>query len=222
VRAIAALAALLVASAALAQHAPPPRIGWIGLYSPALVEWLESPDAKGRTRELVIKLRAAPSKRAAARGEIVVVATPGRGLEAYYRASARAPKKPFVPDLYDSDWGYGPHFHQTFLRRHRGWYQLPADPLPQPAWIDGAALGGDVPVRLLGAEDIISAPQGDLVVLGVEGNLLRARPEQEGDMWCRAGEAPPLEPAEELRIPLRELYGPSGHLRIRLKYLRGC
>jgi hypothetical protein len=212
------LLGLAAAGAALAQPAPHPRIGWIGLYTPALVEWLENPQANGRPKEHVIKLRASPSKRAAARGEIVVVATPGRGLQAYYRASAKAPKKPFVPDLYDADWGYGPHFHQTFVRRHRGWYQLPADPLTQPAWLEV----GDLAVRLLAPHEILSAPQGDLFVLGIEGNALRARLEQEADAWCKAGDPPPLQPAEELRIPLRELYGPDGHLRIRPKYLRGC
>jgi hypothetical protein len=48
------------------------------------------------------------------------------------------------------------------------------------------------------------------------------RPEQEADMWCEAGEPPPLKPSEEIRIPFEALYDGKGHLLLTTKYKRGC
>ena len=41
-------------------------------------------------------------------------------------------------------------------------------------------------------------------------------------MWCRAGSPPPLQPWKELRIPFQDVYAASGHLRLHIKYTRGC
>ena len=75
---------------------------------------------------------------------------------------------------------------------------------------------------MLEIEEIVSSPFGDLVVLGIEQSLLRARPEQDADQWCQPGDPPPLRAWQELRIPVSELYTPTGHLRVHKKYTRGC
>jgi hypothetical protein len=51
---------------------------------------------------------------------------------------------------------------------------------------------------------------------------LRVRPEQDADMWCDAGDPPPLAAWRERRIPFDELFDGQRHLRISYKYMRGC
>jgi hypothetical protein len=77
-------------------------------------------------------------------------------------------------------------------------------------------------VRSLEPGDIVTSPFGDLFVIGAESGVLRARAEQPADMWCRASSRPPLEPWKELRIPFRDLFTAAGHLRVHIKYTRGC
>ena len=62
----------------------------------------------------------------------------------------------------------------------------------------------------------------DLVFLGFEHGLARVRPEQDADMWCEGGEPPAVKPSPEIRIPVGELYSPTGHLLVDIKYKRGC
>lgn len=231
-------------SSALAQ--PPSRqggVGWVGLYNAALLEWLENEnrlkdlcshttadtpawracrDDKMKPTQYVIHLRSAPHETAASEGALVIVAMPGHGLRAYYRPARGGPVAEFVPDLFDGDWGYGPYFHQTFLERRGAWFLLPAVPLPKPAWVNVSEIANEPQVRLLETGEIIKTPRGDLVVLGMERGVLRARPEQEADMWCEAGDPPPLKPSKEVRIPVGELYSPTGHLLVGIKYTRGC
>ena len=84
-------------------------------------------------------------------------------------------------------------------------------------------VSGDEPaLRLLEPDDIVTSEYGDLRLLGLEGDILRARLEQDADMWCDSGDPPPLKPWQEIRIPLRDLYTATGHLRLHVKYTRGC
>ncbi len=231
-------------SVSLAQ--PPGKqdeVGWVGLFTGPLIGWLENenrlPELCSHTdpgtserracrdemlapKEFVIELRDAPGTKSTSLGAIVVRAAPGQGLHAWYRPAMGQTGVEFSPDLLDVDWGYGPYFHQTFLDRRGTWFRLPADPFPQPVWVNAAWLREEPWVRLLEAGDIISAPRGDLFVLGVAQGILRARPEQQADMWCEEGDPPPLRPVPEIRIPVEELYGPTGHLRVSIKYTRGC
>jgi len=219
------------------------EVGWVGLYNAALVEWLENEnrlndlclhttagttewhecrDDKMKPKQYVLPLRSAPNETATSEGALLIVAVPGQGLRSYYRSARAGTATEFVPDLFDADWGYGPYFHQTFLERRGTWFLLPAAPLPKPAWVDVREFAGDPQVRLLGIGEIISTPTGDVVVLGIERGILRVRPEQNADMWCEEGEPPPLQPSEEVRVPVDELYGPTRHLLVRVKYTRGC
>lgn len=235
---------VLPTSGALADRPTVPgEVGWIGLYNEALITWLENEnqlevlcsqagagnanerdcrDGKLRPKELAVQLRHAPDESAAPAGTITIRATPGQGLRAYYRPARNSPEAGFVPDLFDTDWGYGPYFHQTFLERRGTWFRLPAGPFPGPLWLDGAALGQQTHVRLLETGDIITLQGKDLVVLGMEYGVVRVRQEQAADMWCQAESPPPLRPSPEQRIPVKALYGPTGHLRVDIKYKRGC
>ena len=110
------------------------ELGWVGLFTTTLVEWLEnanrvnglcshetadSPqwrecrDEKLTPKQYVIEVRSTPKANAASKGAIVVVATPGRGLRAYYRPAAGQALEEFAPDLLDVDWDTG----LTFIRR---------------------------------------------------------------------------------------------------------
>jgi hypothetical protein len=225
-----------------AAQQPAPEIGWLGLFNGSLVEWLENenrlqelcakasdPSAEQRCRDEqlapkvhMVRLWAGPSEQAAPAGSLVLIAVPGKGLRAIFAPPRGGAGTDFQPDLFDADWGYGPHFHQTFLERRGTWFRLPEEPFPSGTWLNAADLGGEPDVRLLEPEQIVSSPFGDLFVLGIAAGVLRARLEQDSDMWCEPGTPPPLQPWKEMRIPVRDLYTPTGHLRVRTKYTRGC
>jgi hypothetical protein len=211
-------------------------LGWVGLFNRTLVNWLENenrldqlcqdvdadPQKRERCREeqttpLVhaIPLRSGPVRSAPLIGSILVMALPGRGLRSFYLTRSGGVGVPFSPDLYDSDWGYGPFFHATFLERRGNWFRLPEGPFPSPAWVDVTEWSTDPEVREIREGDILTSPFGDLYVVGVQSDSLRARPEQEAD-------PPPLRPFKELRIPFQDLRDARGHLQVHIKYMRGC
>ncbi len=233
-----------IALAALVWTAAPAQTvsrepAWVGLYNFELLGWLENENrlselckapegsaewhdcrqAKMEPQVQVVTVRSGPSVEAAVVGTVVLVALPGRGLRAFASSSGRA--SAFTPDLYDSDWGYGPHFHQTILDREGSWFRLPIDALPG-AWVNSAEWTSEVDVRTVNERDILRTSGGDMFVLGMEEGVLRVRPEQEADMWCETGDPPPLKPWTEIRIPFAELYDGKGHLLLATKYMRGC
>jgi hypothetical protein len=236
----------VVASVHVSPHAQQPpattEIGWLGLFNSDLVEWLDNEnllqslcatftqtaeeyqcrDEKLAPKVHVVRLWTGPSDTAASAGSLVVIATPGKGLRGMFVPAKGGAAAEFQPDLFDRDWGYGPYFHETFLERRETWFRLPDEPFPSGTWINAADFGGEPEVRLLESEEIVSSPFGDLVVLGIEGSVLRARPQQDADNWCQPGDPPPLRTWQELRISVSELYTPTGHLRLRKKYTRGC
>jgi len=240
------LAAVLVACARVSllaqQSAETTEIGWVGLFNGDLVEWLENEnrlqslcanlsrtadeylcrDEKLAPKVHVVRLRAGPSENAAPAGSLLVIATPGKGLRALFVSVRGGPATEFRPDLFDGDWGYGPYFHETFLERRATWFRLPEGPFLNGTWINATDFGGEPEVRLLETQQIVSSPLGDLLVLGIERGVLRARLEQDADMWCEPGKRPPLRPWQEIRIPVSDLYTPTGHLRLHKKYTRGC
>ena len=221
-----------------AQH-----VGWLGLFNTSLLEWLENENrieslcsrfAAGseesyrcRDEQLapklhVVRLWAGPSETTRSAGLLLIQATPGKGLRSYYVDARGGPAREFRPDLYQSDWGYGPYFHETFVERRGSWFRLPEGPFPSGSWIKATDIGEEPQLRLLKDEEIVVSPFGDLRILGVERAVLRARLEQPADMWCREGQPPPLRPWKEMRIALRDLYTPTGHLRLQTKYTKGC
>jgi hypothetical protein len=192
-------AAAFNASAQLARV--PAEMGWVGLYSDRLIEWLENENRlaelcqplagklaeherckaeKLQSRRFVVTLRRAPDASASAAGSLVLLATPGNGLRFFYMPTPNEAPREFDPDLNLKDWGYGPYFHQTYLERRGSWFLLPQDPFPAGTWINARDLDGEP--HVLEAEGIVTSPMGSLVILAVEADFLRARHEQPGDM----------------------------------------
>lgn len=223
----------------LSAQTVPTEPSWLGLYNFDLLAWLENQnrlaelctgregstewqecrEAKMKPKAHLITVRSGPSAEAAVVGTIVLIALPGQGLSAFVSSGGAA--EPLTPDLFDNDWGYGPHFHQTILGRQGTWFRIPLDPLPI-AWVNSGEWTRDVDVRMVNEGDILRTPRGDMVVLGTENGALRMRPEQDADMWCEAGAPPPLRPWTEIRVPFQELYNDKGHLLLATKYMRGC
>lgn len=230
-------------SAAQQPVAPGGGVGWIGLYTDELVEWLENenrlealcsahrsnsqPWHACREKYLlpkvhVVRLRTAPNRRAALAGDLIVEAIPGKGLRAYYVPARGGSALPFIPDIQDSDWGYGPFFQHSIVEQTGSWVRLPEEPLPKGTWLDISELGPEKVPAWLEPEDIVESPHGDLFILGVTDGRVRARPEQERDMWCSSETRPPLAPFREVTLGPSDLYSATGHLRLRPKYTRGC
>lgn len=213
--------------------------GWISLVAEGRVGWLEN---ENRLDELcreggdlnachrahlapaidVYSLRTDPDSSSEVVGELIVTAVPGRGLASYYRAASATQAVLFTPDVFLQDWGYGPpYFHQTFLEERDGWYRLPIDPWNTPVWLDGNAVGGLFELRLR-AGDIIELGGQGFYVLDTAERALSVRPEQDADMWCEAGDPPPLRPAEPRLLEWRDLVDDRGHLLVSPKYMKGC
>ena len=219
----------------------PADLAWVGFYNGELLEALENENRLGtlcppsipsveareqcrgdmlKPRAHVVSLRTAPTVSAAPAGSLLLLAEPGRGMRFYYIPPEGGTAREFTTDLYLADWGYGPYYHQTFLDRRGDWFLLPQDPFPASTWFNAADLGE--PPHLEHAGGIVSSPRGNLVILAVEPEVVRVRPEQPGDMWCEAGEPPQIEPSEELRIRRAELYTPTGHLLLAPAHMKGC
>ena len=222
------------------QALPTAAPGWVGLYNDGLIEWLENENRldeicdqfNGQAKELdrcraekleprsfVVPLYA-DATRAVSRGALLVVAIPGKGLRFFYARPEGGESIAFDPDLNLQDWGYGPYFHQTYLDRHGDWFLLPQEPFPAVTWMNARDFGEEAHVLEVGG--IVESPHGMIVILAIEPDAVRARPEQPADMWCEAGDPPPLEPWQELRIPMRSLYSPTGHLLLSPAYMKGC
>jgi hypothetical protein len=218
-------------------------IGWIGLYSTELVEWLENenrlgtlcsphaPDTEAwkacrhrnlQPKVLVVRLRTQPNKDASAAGDLMLEAVPGQGLRAFYVPPEAGAAVSLTPDVLDSDWGYGPFFDHSIVERRGTWVRLPEVPLPRDTWLDVGDLGTDTTVTWLEPGDIVESPRGDLFVLEVVNDRVRARHEQERDMWCHGEPQPPVAPFREIWLDRSDVYTSTGHIRLRPKYTRGC
>jgi hypothetical protein len=220
---------------------PPVEPGWVGLYSEAIIGWLENgnrisqlcpadptklweaePCRQKMLAPLLYSVRvySGPTRTASGRGSILLVATPGRGLGFFHVLPGGGVAKEFEPDLNMQDWGYGPYFHQTYLDRRGDWFELPEDPFPAGTWFNAQDLGDPPHVELL--DGFVEGPPGALVLLGVTRDLVRARHEQPADMWCEDGEPPALKPWTEIKIPTTDLYDRRGHLIVSPSHMKGC
>lgn len=238
-------ASRVVLLSALLSAAGPPLHGqegfraWMGLHDSSQLGWLENENRLGELcpdsatlgecyREVLGPLVRAydlyvePDTSSVQVGELIVVATPGRGLSAHFRQSRSDEGDAFLPDLFLQDWGYGPYFHHTLLDRRGDWYRLPAGPWSGAVWLRRAGEDRATVVMEVYPEYIVEMGGSGWYVVATESDALHLRPEQPGDMWCVEGEPPPIAAVEPARFAREELLDSLGHLVIRPKYLKGC
>ena len=230
----------LAAVSVSAAHAQPGFRAWVGLHDPAHLGRLEN---ENRIRELCTEsstlaecyaehlapsiatypLYAEPDTGSRLIGELLVTATPGRGLNAHFRVAGARDALMFTPDLFLQDWGYGPpFFHQTVSAQRGAWFQLPRRPWGEPVWLYRPSEREHDTVAFVQAGDIVEMRGSGWYVISAEPDALVLRPEQPADIWCEEGDPPPLRPADATRFSRAELLDADGHLVFRLKYLKGC
>ncbi len=123
-------------------------------------------------------------------------------------------------DMFDSDWGYGPpYFHQTMLDSKNGWFKIA---LPSGHTKTGWIQLTDPSTIEYQKGDIISFEGKNYVILEVKTDSVLLRDEQPGDMWCDAGDPPPIKQFNSTSIPIKNLYDDGCHLQIKTVYTRGC
>lgn len=214
------------------------ELRWLGLFNAELVGWLEnenrlnelcpgsteSPEGCKRSvlRPKTITLDILADPKGPRIGFLEIQSTPGKGLDAFVIKAGSATRVQMLPDLFDADWGYGPYFHQTVLDSLGPSVLLPFDSLMQAAWIDARQLGSAPEYRSIQQGQIYSIGGQSVVILSVSEKGIMVREEQAGDMWCAEGQPPPLQKAREWHIDNDELYNESGHLKLKVKYTRGC
>ena len=157
-------------------------------------------------------------------GTLTVTATPGQGLSYEFVPAGSRDSVPFVPDLFDIDWGYGPHSEHTVLKRDGDWALLPANPFPRPVWLTLRA-GFETALRVydpLKIGQIYTVDDRSVTVQEIREDGLLLRDEIPDDMPC--GEEPAADAVEpETTLwPWAGLFDEDGHFKLRMKYTRGC
>jgi len=218
------------------------EMGWIGLYNNNMLDWLENqnkidagllcPKSTGaEARSSCIQEHLKPmSKRIDVRkdpdplspllGQIEIIAKPGEGLSAVWRTLHSS--RPFKPDLYDADWGYGPYFHMTALSHRDSWFLLPRNPLPDAGWIDINQLTEAPDFKKIAPGEVYMFADESITITNIEKNTITFRDEQPADMWCQSGEPPQMYLRHLRKFRISELFNKDCHLKLTVKYTRGC
>lgn len=171
----------------------------------------------------VVTLHESPSTKSSKLGQITIVFKKGSGFSFVYTPSSGTNKKvPFKPDLYDSDWGYGPFFHQTVLSLKNGWALLPKVPLEEKAWANLTSVLGEYDLKTIVQGMIYKLDDRSIYIIKIDKNSISVRDEQEVDMWCKGGTPPPHKKFTPETIPFSDLYDSDEHLKLKVKYTRGC
>lgn len=217
------------------------QIGWVGLWNSEMVNWAENANQiyklcpKSMNQEAYKKCREKnlskktwtipafknPNNKSPKVGEILITVKPGSSFIASFKNNSEDITD-FEPDLFDQDWGYGPFFHQTIIEKNGTWIKLPIPSLPTPIWIN--------PKESIKNSDNITVTKNSVYILNSEsivitkisGNTVFYRSEQESDMWCDAGEQPKLKTSKVQKINIKQLYDKQKHLKLDIKYKRGC
>ena len=218
------------------------RLRWVGLFNSEMIAWLENenqmanlcPDTlpsdrksqceaeRRRPKQWEIGVFAIPSEGTHRIGRIIVTATPGRPLVTSFQESGSSIQRPFQTDLYLEDWGYGPYFHQTIVEQRGPWFLLPKNPFPAPAWINLNDISKEFDTQTVEVGGIYELETKSIVIVAYSQSGIVVRQEQPADMWCRDGDPPPLIPSETVEIKYQDLFDKDGHLKIRIKYVKGC
>ena len=239
---IALLSLLAVGHVSFASEHRKVMLGWVGLWNNDMVQWAENGNRLGRLcphsmaerersackkevlapRVWKLPLLNKPDAASGDSGEILITATPGRGLSAAYRPPGESEVIPFETDLYDPDWGYGPYFHQTVLELQDDWVLLPKRPFNARVWVNVKKHLGGEEIIYLEEKGIYRLDKNNIVISGISKDGLWVRPEQAADMWCTEGEPPSLKKTEPKQVRTKDLFDKDGHLRLKPAYMRGC
>lgn len=230
---------LTATDSALCDSTSSNRLAWVRLFTDDLILWLENenrieelcPGSMGelqqqrckhtqlKSKQILIAVYASPSNNSRKIGTITIVATPGKGLGASFMESTGSEAAIFEPDLFDIDWGYGPYFHQTVIEEREGWALIPQNPLPAPGWISVVSDGSD----FLQVEPGIYTLDGEsLFVTKVNDSSIEAREEVPSDMACTEEVTSVVQIPPTKLFSQDQLFDGDGHLKLRLKYMRGC
>ena len=224
---------------------------WIGLYNSEMIAWLENENClqnKNCEEELCpgslsieerkeceiknLKPRSwelsvldVPSNDGKKIGNLIITSIPGKGIKAAFKPTNSSDSISFQPDLFDEDWGYGPYFHQTVLEwKKEGWFLLPKNPLPFPAWINLLEISQEIDSHIISIEigQVYQFDDKSIVILDITKTGLLIRLEQPSDMWCEEGDPPPLTPSKPKELKYDNIFDKDGHLKLKIKYKRGC
>lgn len=224
-----------------AQSGLPQKIAWAPLFDSKLLDWLENEnrieylcpkDMQPAHRRHCIKTMLAPKestlqlyahsdRHSAMLGSLHTRYQPGKPLQIIYRSEKQKKEIEFTPDLYDSDWGYGPWFHQTIQARKGSWIQLPARPFATPVWFDSATLSGFEPM-LLNQGDFVRANGSAWLVVEISNAILRVRQEQASDLACNAEEDQKNAEPQTVDFSFKSLLDADSHWKLTFSYMRGC
>jgi len=187
---------------------------WAGLYPdfdpifPQAGKWIVSLNKEPRTNSPKV-------------GELVIEFVNGRGFTFTY-VSQKAEKISFKPDLYESDWGYGPYYHQTILSLQNEWVLLPKIPFENKVWANLKEPLGGFDIKTIEQGMIYKLDNRSIYIIKTDKNSVTVRDEQEADMWCEGGNPPPIEKYKPETILFEDLYDVNKHLKLKVKYTRGC
>lgn len=201
-----------------ATEAPFVGPGWEALWHPELAWLLRQRNPP--TRQWALPLWEEPEDESLLVGTLIIDFSAEKGLTARFQPNGgRA--VPFVPDLYDPDWGYGPWFHHTVLETKGGWAKFPKNPFPTPVWVNLDAVFGDVaPISVYPGEVYVFNGK-NVVITEMVGDRILMRPEQPADMPCEGNE-PPLKEVEPTVLHRSDLFDADGHLKLTVAHMRGC
>lgn len=156
-------------------------------------------------------------------GALIVRYTPGDSITFFINAEGFM--RPFTPHVHDPDWGYGPWAESSLLDKDGAWIKVALPYLP------GGLLAGWINLPSARIHDVTDESDrvyeiGDnktlSVITGRTKNTLDARDSQDSDMWCEAGDPPPLKAFTTRSYSLDELYDDSCQLLVWPAYMRGC
>lgn len=221
--------------------------GWVGLWNSEMVRWAENAnqiyklcpksmdtDSYKKCREQnlskktwIIPAYKNPKNTSPKVGEILITVKPGSSFIASFKNNSenndnKKTITDFEPDLFDQDWGYGPFFHQTILEKKGNWIKLPIQSLLAPVWInpkDSIKHSDNITVT----ENVVYILDSEsIVITKINDDTVFFRSEQESDMWCGEGAPPKLKTSKVKKINLKQLYDSQKHLKLDIKYKRGC
>lgn len=222
-------------------------IGWVGLWNSEMVQWAENANQiyklcpKSMDKEAYKKCREKnlskktwtipafknPNNKSPKVGEILITVKPGSPFIASFKNNSEYNDNSenitdFEPDLFDQDWGYGPFFHQTIIEKNGNWIKLPIPSLPTPVWINPKESIKHTSNIAVTKNSVYILNSESIVITKISGGTVFYRSEQESDMWCDAGERPKLKTSKVKKINIKQLYDSQKHLKLDIKYKRGC